>query len=158
MTSLKKFDATSLQTLDRAEVVKVWREAFGEAPSGRISAAFIKRVLEHHLKMGARGGLRSEVARALEDVAAGETVAKPKVGLKRGAQLVREWNGRRYQVEVTDTGFILDGRRFESLTALARHITGTNWSGPRFFGLKARKSSAKPKTGYQRSMAEDSVL
>ena len=131
-------DSTSLETMDRAEVAELWRETFGTPPSGRVATEFMRRVLEHKFKIKTHGGVRAEVARALEDVAAGETVARPKVGLKPGAQLVREWNGRRYQVEVTDTGFVLDGRRFESLTAVARHVTGTNWSGPRFFGLKTR--------------------
>jgi len=55
--------------------------------------------------------------------------------IRSGTQLVREWNGRRYQVEVTGEGYVLTGTRFKSLSAIALHITGTNWSGPRFFGL-----------------------
>lgn len=146
MTKREPFDPAFLGSMDRSEVAHVWRQTFGVSPSRRISAAFMRRVLEHHCKMVARGDLRAEVARALNDVVEGKGVAKPRVGLKNGAQLVREWNGRRYQVEVVDTGFILDGRRFGSLTAVARHITGTNWSGPRFFGLKARKSGGSGKT------------
>ncbi len=145
MTGEMPFDLTSLATIERVEVVELWRETFGASPSGRVATEFIRRVLEHHFKMQAQGGLRAEVSKALENVAAGEMVAKPKVGLKPGAQLVREWNGRRYQVEVTETGFVLDRRRFDSLTAVARHITGTNWSGPRFFGLKTRKPAASGK-------------
>lgn len=52
-----------------------------------------------------------------------------------GARLIREWNGRRFVVEVTDDGFILDGKVYRSLTAIAFRITGVKWSGPRFFGL-----------------------
>ncbi|MEO1746265.1 MAG: DUF2924 domain-containing protein, partial [Pseudomonadota bacterium] len=55
--------------------------------------------------------------------------------LHAGMQLVREWNGRTYVVDVTDDGFRLDGKPFRSLTKLAKHITGTHQSGPRFFGL-----------------------
>ena len=51
-------------------------------------------------------------------------------------QLVREWNGRRYQVEVTKEAFEMNGESFRSLSAIALRITGTTWSGPRFFGLK----------------------
>ncbi|MGR3491663.1 MAG: DUF2924 domain-containing protein [Shimia sp.] len=149
MNKEMSFDPTFLRSMDRAEVVELWREAFGAPPSGRVATDFMRRVLEHHFKMHAEGGLRLEVLKALEDVAAGETVAQPKVGLTSGAQLVREWNGRRYQVEVTETGFVLDRRRFESLTAVARHITGTNWSGPRFFGLKTRKPKATGESAAQ---------
>ncbi|WP_261391086.1 DUF2924 domain-containing protein [Roseovarius atlanticus] len=77
--------------------------------------------------------------KALTLVALGQPVAEASRGsLKPGAHLVREWNGRTYQVDVTDTGYHLDGRSLRSLSAIARHITGTNWSGPRFFGLDGR--------------------
>lgn len=52
-----------------------------------------------------------------------------------GARLIREWNGRRYVVEVVEGGFIMDGKLYRSLTAIAFRITGAKWSGPRFFGL-----------------------
>lgn len=52
-----------------------------------------------------------------------------------GARLIREWNGRRYVVEVVDDGFVMDGKLYRSLTAIAFRITGAKWSGPRFFGL-----------------------
>jgi hypothetical protein len=52
-----------------------------------------------------------------------------------GARLIREWNGRRYVVEVVDGGFIMDSKMYRSLTAIALRITGAKWSGPRFFGL-----------------------
>jgi hypothetical protein len=52
-----------------------------------------------------------------------------------GSRLIREWNGRRYVVEVTASGFVMDGKVHKSLTAIALRITGVRWSGPRFFGL-----------------------
>jgi hypothetical protein len=55
---------------------------------------------------------------------------------KPGARLVREWNGRTYQVDVTDGGYVMDGKTWRSLSAIARHITGAHWSGPRFFGVQ----------------------
>lgn len=55
--------------------------------------------------------------------------------LKPGMRLVREWQGEVYQVLVLPKGFEMQGRVFKSLSAIARHITGTAWSGPLFFGL-----------------------
>ena len=55
--------------------------------------------------------------------------------LESGTRLIREWNGRRYIVERTDTGYVLDGKTWKSLTAVAFHITDVRWSGPRFFAL-----------------------
>ncbi len=60
--------------------------------------------------------------------------------LSEGTHLVREWNGRTYQVEVTKSGYVMDGKTYRSLTAIARRITGANWSGPRFFGLVDRSN------------------
>ena len=58
-----------------------------------------------------------------------------RVPLKSGARLVREWNGRMNVIEVTDDGFVHEGKTYRSLSAIARRITGAHWSGPRFFGL-----------------------
>ena len=52
-----------------------------------------------------------------------------------GARLIREWNGRRYIVDVVEDGFVFDGKSYRSLTSIAFRITGAKWSGPRFFGL-----------------------
>ena len=55
--------------------------------------------------------------------------------------LVREWNGWTYQVEVVDNGYRFDGKTYPSLTAITKRITGTHWSGPRFFGLTRRRKA-----------------
>ena len=60
--------------------------------------------------------------------------------LSPGAHLVREWNGRTYQVHVLEGGFEMDGKTWRSLSAIAKHITGATWSGPRFFGLNGKST------------------
>lgn len=57
--------------------------------------------------------------------------------LADGTQLVREWNGRTWQVAVVEGGFVCKGKRYRSLSAIAKMITGAHWSGPRFFGLRS---------------------
>lgn len=58
---------------------------------------------------------------------------------------MRRWQGKTYTVVVADDGFILDDRRFASLSQIAGAITGAHWSGPRFFGTgKAKVATAKP--------------
>lgn len=61
------------------------------------------------------------------------------VRLKPGTRLIREWRGQTYRVEVTSEGYVMEDRNYASLSHIARSITGTRWSGPRFFGLKQRK-------------------
>jgi hypothetical protein len=62
----------------------------------------------------------------------------PPISLKAGTRLVREWRGVTYTVLVHAGGFEWSGRRYQSLTIVAREITGAHWSGPRFFGLRNR--------------------
>jgi len=96
----------------------------------------MEKALAYEAQCRRHGGLSAPTRKALKRIADGKPVAEASRGsLKPGAHLVREWNGRTYQVEVTKTGYRLDGRSWSSLTAIAKHITGTNWSGPRFFGL-----------------------
>jgi hypothetical protein len=59
--------------------------------------------------------------------------------LAPGTRLVREWNERTIKVTVLDAGYMFDDRHFTSLSQIARHVTGTQWSGPRFFGLRKNR-------------------
>lgn len=87
------------------------------------------------------GGLASESERLLEKMArqlatSGTLEIERSVRPKTGTRIIREWRGRTYVVEVADDGFVHDGAKYASLSHVARAITGTRWSGPRFFGLK----------------------
>ncbi|MBP0441281.1 DUF2924 domain-containing protein [Tianweitania sediminis] len=65
----------------------------------------------------------------------GVVATQPRRKLGPGARLVREWHGQTFVVDVTDRGYLFEGRHYRSLTAIALQITGAQWSGPRFFGL-----------------------
>jgi hypothetical protein len=89
------------------------------------------------------GGVDEVTARQLHLMATALTndtqTSVPEVsGLETGTILVREWRNTEHRVLVLEGGFEHQGKRYESLTAIARAITGTNWSGPRFFGLEQR--------------------
>ena len=56
--------------------------------------------------------------------------------VRPGTRLVRAWHGRTYLVTATENGFTYEGETYGSLSAVAHHITGAHWSGPRFFGLR----------------------
>ena len=121
--------------MDRAALRVGWAEAFGDAPPHFLSMIFMRKALIWRAQCRAFGGLPSDVKRALNSAAGDKSVNLPAPAIKPGTQLVREWNGRRYQVEVLDDGFLMNGDHFKSLSAIALQITGTSWSGPRFFGL-----------------------
>jgi len=64
--------------------------------------------------------------------------------LRPGVRLVRDWHGETHSVLVLEDGFDYRGQRCRSLTEIAKTITGTHWSGPRFFGVsEPRRASAR---------------
>jgi hypothetical protein len=129
---------------DRAAVLQDWAETFGSPPPPYLSVAFMRRALAHEAQCRKHGGLPAATRRALKRIADGQAVTEINKQIARpGAHLVREWNGRTYQVEVLEKGYRMDGRAWPSLSAIAKHITGTTWSGPRFFGLSDRAGGGR---------------
>lgn len=125
--------------LDRSACHAQWHAMYGRPPPKHLSTRFMQRALAWEAQAKASGGLSAEAKRTLQSVARGRQVKQVGPGkASTGTHLVREWNGRTYQVEVLEQGFRMDGRAYRSLTAIAKRITGTNWSGPRFFGLNGR--------------------
>ncbi|MGX9350982.1 DUF2924 domain-containing protein [Shimia sp. W99] len=122
-----------LEQLDRAGCLERWRQAFGRSPPKYLSPQFMRRVLIWELQNKELGGLSAKTERRLKQIASGKT---PSAAAQPGSHLVREWNGRTYQVEVVDGGYVMDGKTWRSLSAIARHITGARWSGPRLFGVQ----------------------
>lgn len=111
---------------------------FGEkAPD--FPPSMMRRVIAYRLQEQAVGGLSTSALKMLEIVADGVTpLPDPPIRLKPGSRLLREWNGKLHTVTVDEDGFSFDGRRFASLSHVAKEITGAHWSGPRFFGIKRR--------------------
>jgi Protein of unknown function (DUF2924) len=68
-------------------------------------------------------------------------------GLKPGTILVREHAGVLHRVVVMENGFAWEGKTFRSLSEAAQAITGTNWNGPRFFGLRSKSPEASRSSG-----------
>jgi hypothetical protein len=81
------------------------------------------------------------MAQQFNRIGAAKTPPRPE--LKPGTRLMREWQGRTYDVLVLDDGFSWQNTHYRSLSALARKITGTAWSGPLFFGLNPNRTAAR---------------
>lgn len=132
--------------VNRLELIDLWIRSQGQAPPRYLSVPFMRRALAYEAQRKRLGGHSTAVQRALRSALEEKACSTagspaPKV-LSAGTQLVREWNGRTYRVDVLEDGFCLDGKMYSSLSAIATKITGTNWSGPRFFGLVKRTRSA----------------
>jgi hypothetical protein len=134
-------DLAVLDTLDRHALSAAWRRTLKTPTPKGISRRMMVQILTYEAQVRQRGGLAPAVRRRLTRWAAGRAQA-PSSRLRPGARLVREWNGISHVVDVTEVGLVWRGRRYRSLSAIARAITGTRWSGPRFFGLLAKDVAA----------------
>ena len=123
------------------ELRERWKAMFGKAPSRDISRSFLTRAIAYRLQEKAFGSLKPSTRRVLAELAhdgANESslAAESSRIVRPGAVLVREWRGISHQVSVLEKEFCFRGKRYRSLSGVAREITGTRWSGPLFFGLK----------------------
>lgn len=126
----------ALSQMDRVALRVAWSEAFNEPPPHFLSMLFMRKALIWHEQCQRHGDLEPALRRTLKSLAEGRPLRQVTATVQRsGTQLIREWNGRKYRVEVQDDGYVMDGECFSSLSAIALRITGTSWSGPRFFGL-----------------------
>lgn len=136
----------ALAHLPSAQLILRWTALFGKPPAFRTNRELLLRGIAHHLQEKANGASNKKYARQLRklinDLAAGEVPAVADARLiKPGTRLIREWQGKTHTVTATNDGFEYRGRRYRSLSVIAREITGTRWSGPLFFGLKQIKRS-----------------
>jgi hypothetical protein len=137
-----------LPTLDIHELREEWRFLYKTDASPHLSRELLIRAVAYRIQEVALGGLRPEPQRQLRQIAqelkhAGAATIRLRPQLKPGTRLLREWQGQTYEVVVLDDGFSWQGTRCKSLTAIARKITGTAWSGPLFFGLKQNRSASR---------------
>ena len=136
-----------LPTLTLHELREEWRHLNKTDACPRLSRDLLVRAVAYRLQELAFGGLRPEPQRQLRQIAmelkqTGAAKTRPRPQLPSGTRLMREWRGRHYEVMVLDDGFSWQGTHYRSLSAVARTITGTAWSGPLFFGLKENRPAA----------------
>jgi len=137
---------TDIDMLDRKACIAKWEKLTGLKVPKRLSLEFMRRALAYEQQSKLFGGLSAVAKRTLAAVVAGKSItAASRPALSSGRHLVREWNGRTYQVRVGDHDFEMDGKKYKSLSAIAQKITGAHWSGQRFFGLN-KNSTARAET------------
>ena len=132
---------SGIDALSRAELGERFEKLFGRlAPKG-MSRPLLLRVVAYRIQEDDMGGPNRALQRRLTKLA-GELKAKgtvtpaPTTQIKPGTRLLREWQGETHSVMTTEAGFQYRDKPYGSLSAIAREITGTRWSGPAFFGLK----------------------
>jgi hypothetical protein len=138
---------SDLAALDRAALAQLWSDLIGGEVPASMSQPMQRRFLAFEMQARAQGGMPAALLARLQRITKGEE-RKASPTAKPGARFLREWNGVTHVVDVLPDGYLWNGTRHGSLSAIARAITGARWSGPRFFGLA---SSAEPPTARNRS-------
>ncbi len=123
-------ELTVILAWDRNTLFERWQEVFGREPPSHTHASFMRLALAWQHQAGGKAGAPAKLP-----VLASGTSRRSGAILRRGTRLIREWQGTTHHVLVTEKGFDFEGRHYRSLSAIARAITGTPWSGPAFFGI-----------------------
>lgn len=127
----------ALAALDRTALALRWAEVFGCPAPRHSQVGLLRGALAWHCQMvhlaGSGAGGVDRLIRALRRKTISVAPASP---VAPGTRLLREWQGQTHHVTVLAQGFEYGGKSYRSLTAIARQITGTAWSGPLFFGLR----------------------
>ena len=139
---------TRLPTASRADLRTEWLRLYRTEAPARLGRELLVAAIAYRLQEEALGGLRPELHRRLRNIAeqvgrGGKLDLAVAPRLKPGTRLLREWQGRTHEVLVSDAGFVWQQARYRSLSQIAREITGTQWSGPGFFGLRPRTVSPR---------------
>ena len=126
--------------MSRDQLKDRWRALYKAAPPAAFTPDLIARGIAWRLQEKVLGGPSTEAKALIGVCQAGEHALTPRRSASRptlrpGNRLVRRWRGRTYVVEATEIGLSYDGAIFSSLSEIATKITGTRWSGPKFFGL-----------------------
>lgn len=135
----------AIPTIPMAQLWELWDQHFPRRPS-HPNRSYVESRLAYRIQERAYGALPTNVRKILVEAGAKHSKIKTAGGrsaqtlLMPGTTLIREWDERQYRVTVTPEGlYELNGQMFKSLSAAARHITGTQWNGPKFFGLRDGK-------------------
>jgi len=133
-----------LSALDTKALQARWQSLWGAAPPPGLSRVLLLRAIAYRLQERALGGLKPATRRVLRDAATTpRQSARPARALPPGTVLVRDWHGTSHRVTLLDHGWAWRNRRYRSLSEVARAITGSRWSGPRFFGLGSAREARR---------------
>jgi Protein of unknown function (DUF2924) len=141
MTDRIANEITTLPGKSKTQLLLLWKENFGQAPPNHLRKELMVPILAYRIQEKEYGDLSKTARKKLTEIAHSLSTAKRphrsiNAGLKTGTRLVRSWKGQVHEVSVSADGFEYRGQHFQSLSTIAREITGTRWSGPLFFGTR----------------------
>lgn len=141
MSSDLSAQLAALQTMTQVQLRAEWLQVH-RSPPPPLTTDLLARGIAWKLQERAQGGLPPsavrELARLAKELAGQENVNITAGRIKPGTRLVRDWGRASHHVTVLEQGYLYRDRHYRSLSQIARHITGSHMSGPRFFGLTGR--------------------
>ena len=148
MTDQTLAKVTALKSKPTPELKQMWRDLFGKEPPA-FNRRFLENRLAYRLQELAFGGLKKSTISTLEQLGEQLDGGKSRSRSRRiderpiaGTRLIREWQGKPYEVVVQPDHFEFEGKHYQSLSSIARAITGTNWNGWAFFGFRSKRGLA----------------
>lgn len=162
-------EVETLRSMDAKTLRGRWRDIFKMEPPAKMQSGFLRLAIAYRLQEKAYGGLKPEALRQLRkyskaldgkhqrDAIDGSNPSitfDAQTSLSTGTRLMREWNGTTHLVEVVENGFVWRGAKYKTLSATAVAITGTKWSGPKFFGLLPAQAEKRSRTSDGRQSAQ----
>jgi len=138
-TNLNSIAVSNLKTVSRETLIKLWQKTYHTEPPKGISRRMLEHAAAYYIQSNNLGGLSQKIKLKLKRHSSSAPTKLPPNDISNGTLFVREWNGTVHHVEAVDGKFMWKENLYGSLSEVARLITGTRWSGPRFFGLRTSK-------------------
>src|SRR3954471_10065010 len=138
-----------LRDLTLEQLRAEWRRQMRTPPPACFKSDLLFRALAYRVQVKAFGGLDRATERLLDRLAEADDPTAVLASLRQrrlkpGTEFIREWAGSIHRVVAGEGGYAYAGQTYRSLSEIARLITGTNWNGPRFFGLRQQKRPGGP--------------
>ena len=138
---------SQLPAMKTDDLRQLWEKLFGNPPHPKLRRELLIPILAYRMQEKALGGMKPSLLRRLRTISSEVGAGKGHAtgcssGPRQGTRLVRQWQGKLHEIVVHEGGFLYEGKKYRSLSEIARAITGTRWSGPAFFGLKKREKAA----------------
>jgi hypothetical protein len=135
----------SLSHLNKPALAKLWQRFFESNPPPGMRKELMLQFLAYRIQEQEFGGFSDRTRRRLRELAnsiASDTSSSTsaRLAIKPGTRLIRQWKDQVHMVNVEEGNYEYRDSRYESLSEIARLITGTRWSGPLFFGLKSKRA------------------
>jgi len=148
-----------LPNLSLLELRNRWKTLFGHPAPKSLRRNFLARAVAYQMQVEAYGGLSVVTKRRLRAIASAvrNGDASAMLGgsrIRPGTQMIRQWQSTTHTVTALGDGFEWNGRTYKSLSAVANAITGTNWNGFAFFGIKRASSGNKNASGPRRTKVD----